>query len=57
MARRKGIMNDLGKKLEILYTHSSAVGASGNEKNHLPSELSYGVIDFSWIGYRLVIAK
>lgn len=57
MARRKGIMNDLGKKLEILYTHSSAVGASGNEKNHLPSELSYGGIDFSWIGYRLVIAK
>ena len=57
MARRKGILKDHGKKLEILYTHSSAVTASGNEKNHLPSEPSYGGIDFSLISYRLVIIK
>ncbi len=55
MARRKGILNDLGKKLEILYTHKSAVTASGKEKS--PSEPTYGGLDFSWIGYRLVVTK
>lgn len=54
-ARRQGVLNDLGEKLEILYTHTSAVTASGKEK--LPSEPSYGGIDFSWIGYRLVVTK
>lgn len=54
-ARRQGVLKDLGKKLEILYTHTSAVTASGKEK--LPSEPSYGGLDFSWIGYRLVTTK
>lgn len=31
-ARRQGVLNDLGEKLEIFYTHTSAVTASGKKK-------------------------